>query len=62
MKREWMEEGNRSPVDPVQAQDRIRRRAYEIYEQRGRKNGSELEDWVQAESEVLRSEKIAKAA
>lgn len=33
--------------------DKIRRRAYKIYEQRGRTNGSELEDWVQAETEVL---------
>lgn len=34
-------------------EDVIRRRAYELYEQRGRADGSELSDWVQAESEVL---------
>src|SRR5437016_2422466 len=62
MKYEPMEERNRSLVDPAQAEDRIRRRAYEIYERRGRKDGSELADWVQAESEVLKSENITKAA
>jgi len=31
----------------------IRRRAYELYEQRGRMDGHELDDWLQAEAEVL---------
>ena len=31
----------------------IRRRAYELYEQRGSVNGHELDDWLQAEAEVL---------
>jgi hypothetical protein len=38
------------PVDP---QEQIRLRAYEIYELRGREDGHELEDWLQAESEVF---------
>jgi DUF2934 family protein len=33
-------------------QDEIRRRAYELYEQRGSNDGHELRDWLQAESEV----------
>ena len=33
-------------------QDQIRRRAYELYEQRGSTDGHELGDWLQAESEV----------
>ena len=33
-------------------QDQIRRRAYELYEQRGRNDGNEVRDWLQAESEV----------
>jgi len=37
--------------------ERIRRRAYEIYEQRGRQDGQELEDWIRAEQEVS-SEKL----
>ena len=41
----------------VKAQDsalykRITQRAYELYEQRGRQAGSELEDWLQAEREI----------
>jgi DUF2934 family protein len=32
----------------------IRRRAYELYEQRGRADGHALEDWVQAEAGVVR--------
>lgn len=33
-------------------QEQIRRRAYELYEQRGREDGRELDDWLQAESEM----------
>lgn len=32
--------------------NQIRRRAYELYEERGRMGGHELEDWLQAESEL----------
>jgi HSP20 family protein len=31
----------------------IRRRAYELFECRGRTNGADLEDWFQAEAELL---------
>jgi Protein of unknown function (DUF2934) len=31
-------------------EDEIRRRAYELYEQRGRVDGYALEDWLQQES------------
>lgn len=34
---------------------KVRVRARQIYEQRGKVEGQELEDWVKAESEVLRS-------
>jgi DUF2934 family protein len=33
-------------------QDQIRQRAYELYEERGKEDGHELDDWLQAESEV----------
>jgi Protein of unknown function (DUF2934) len=33
-------------------QEQIRRRAYELYEQRGSDDGHDLDDWLQAESEV----------
>ena len=32
--------------------DKIRRRAYEIYLERGENPGCELDDWLQAEREV----------
>lgn len=35
-------------------EERIRRRAHEIYLQHGGRNQSELDDWLQAESEILR--------
>jgi len=31
----------------------IRLRAYSIYEQRGRQDGHAVEDWLQAEAEIL---------
>jgi len=33
-------------------QEQIRRRAYELYEQRGSNDGYELNDWLKAESEL----------
>jgi len=41
-----------SPND-AQAQDRIALRAYALYEQRGRQEGRALEDWVNAERELV---------
>ncbi len=38
-----------------QLQERIRQRAYELYEQRGREDGRDFDDWVTAESEVTRN-------
>ena len=40
----------------------IRRRAYALYEQRGRADGHALEDWVQGEAEVLEPERRTVAA
>ena len=41
-------------------QKRIRIRAYQLYEQRRREDGHDLDDWVQAETEeVERRKKIA---
>jgi len=41
-----------SPND-AQAQDRIALRAYELCEQRGRQEGRALEDWVNAERQLV---------
>jgi hypothetical protein len=42
-------------------QQAIQLRALELYEKRGRENGRELEDWLQAETELtpLRTKKAA---
>ena len=41
-------------------ENRIRDRAYQLYEQRGRVDGFALEDWFQAEAQVLRAQKQLK--
>ncbi len=40
------------PINITDLQEQIRRRAYELYEQRGRQHGFDAEDWFQAESEM----------
>jgi hypothetical protein len=37
----------------------IRRRAYELYVQRGNQSGSQLDDWLQAEREIRRAQEQA---
>jgi hypothetical protein len=44
-----------APVNAVSAggiEERIRSRAYELWEQRGRVHGHAVEDWLQAEKEI----------
>jgi len=62
MKRDTDQVTKQFSATPVELEDAIRRRAYEIYEQRGRADGFELDDWVQAEAEVLDSKEMRKAA
>jgi hypothetical protein len=38
---------------PINLEDEIRRRAYELYLQRGTAPGSEAEDWLTAEREIM---------
>lgn len=40
----------------------FRHRAYELYEQHGRTNGHDLDDWLQAESELTQQKPCAIAA
>lgn len=54
-KRETNKRAAGNPVEPVEFEDNIRRRAYELYEQRGRQDGQDLQDWFQAEHEILSS-------
>lgn len=42
----------RKNVVPINLEDEIRRRAYEIYQRRGTGAGSEAEDWFTAERDV----------
>ena len=55
-----------TPVDPKNAvpqltvlagalpsQDEIRERAYQLYEDRGRQDGQDQQDWLKAEHQVL---------
>jgi hypothetical protein len=43
-------------------QEQIRRRAFELYEERGRDDGHDLADWLQAESEAIQLRSKAMAA
>ncbi|MGA2647192.1 MAG: DUF2934 domain-containing protein [Candidatus Sulfotelmatobacter sp.] len=43
----------RKNVFPINLEDEIRRRAYELFQQRGPGSGSEAEDWLSAEREVM---------
>jgi len=43
---------SRNNVVPINLEDEIRRRAYEIFVERGSTPGSENEDWLVAEREV----------
>jgi DUF2934 family protein len=48
------------PAQPNDIKESIRRRAYELYEQRGRVEGFALDDWLQAEREILGAQKQRK--
>ena len=45
-----------------EVQEQIRRRAYELYEERGRYDGHDVEDWLQAESEMTKQKAKTVAA
>jgi hypothetical protein len=39
-------------TQPQNLEAEIRRRAYELYEERGREDGRDFEDWLRAEEEL----------
>lgn len=47
--------------DPIALEEQIRLRAYALYEARGREDGHELDDWLQAEAEILGTKQKAAA-
>jgi hypothetical protein len=50
------------PSENLSLEEQIQRRAYELYIERGNQSGSELDDWLQAETEILESQEQAFAA
>jgi Protein of unknown function (DUF2934) len=42
-------------IEALPLEELIQRRAYELYVERGNQSGSELDDWLQAEEEVLQA-------
>jgi hypothetical protein len=42
-------------------EEQVRCRAYELYEKRGRENGHDVDDWMEAKSEIARKEGKAAA-
>ena len=51
-----------APVTAAELEERIKQRAYQLYEQRGRINGFDVDDWLQAENEVLDARDLVAAA
>ncbi len=47
--------------EPQNVEEQIRQRAYELYEERGREDGRDQEDWFRAEGEVTRKSRIMAA-
>src|SRR5580700_2585855 len=52
----------KSTIETLSPEERIRRRAYDLYVQRGNQSGSELDDWLQAEKEFIQDEAIDEKA
>jgi hypothetical protein len=51
---------SRKPRSSTDTTERIRQRAYELYLQRGRVDGFDLDDWLQGETEILGAQKPQK--
>ena len=47
-------ETDKTSVGNTARDEKIRRRAYELYLERGQQPGRELEDWLEAEGEIGR--------
>jgi DUF2934 family protein len=51
----------KSDESVIDFEEQIRCRAYEIYEGRGRHDGREIEDWLQAEAELAQERTMVTA-
>ena len=49
-------------IEVPSLEERIRRRAHELYLQRGNEPGTEFDDWLRAEAETLREDAIDEAS
>ena len=50
------QDNSRKPANlPHHVEEKIRQRAYEIYEARGREEGHDLEHWLIAEEEITKT-------
>jgi Protein of unknown function (DUF2934) len=47
---------------PAGLEEQIRCRAYQLYEERGKTDGQELEDWLLAEAEIMSHQVRRKAS
>ena len=50
------------PIVLIPIEQQIQQRAYELYERRGRTDGHDLDDWLQAEYEIKGTQANAAAA
>jgi Protein of unknown function (DUF2934) len=48
--------------EPQNIEETVRTRAYELYEERGREDGHELDDWLRAEEEITKRKTRTTAA
>ena len=55
-------QANQITQSTSELQEQIGRRAYELYEQRGKDDGHEIDDWLLAESELAQQEAMTAAA
>jgi hypothetical protein len=49
-------------AQPQNLEEEIRRRAYELYEEQGREDGQDLNDWLRAEAEIVQRKSRTSAA
>jgi hypothetical protein len=49
----------KTSIENLPIEEQIRRRAYELYVERGNESGSDLDDWLQAEEEIFRAREEA---
>lgn len=52
-KLEMVKNESRKNLVPINLEDEIRQRAFELYQERGPRDGGEAEDWRDAEREVM---------